>query len=122
MGNGILNGGTRYIPDPFGTFDTDIQNSTITNVLISPIFGVMKDSNNRYYFWGKHSQSQLGGPTVVPKNRVTTTAFSYPNYMPLPNDVTSVALGVNTLFATRSGGGIYIWYDTLKHFNKLGVK
>ncbi len=114
MGNGLLSGGTRYVPDLFGALGNDIENATITKVLISPIFGVMKDSNNRYYIWGKHSQSQLGAPTTAVKYKATATVLAYPNYMPLPSDVTSVAIGVNTLFATRSGGGIYIWYVTLK--------
>ena len=99
----------KYSPVSFSTAGTDIANATITSILVSPVFGVMRDSNYRYYFWGKHSGSQLAAPTTIPRFRILSAVVYYPNYMPLPSDVTSVALGINTLFATRSGGGIYIW-------------
>ncbi len=100
---------TRYTPGPFITVGTDIENATIVSVLIQPNFGVLKDTNDRYYFWGLHTKSQFGTPTTAPRF-LLSTVVTYPHYISsLPSDVTSVAIGINTLFATRSGGGIYIW-------------
>jgi hypothetical protein len=101
---------SRLIPTIVNTAGTDIENATIISVKINSNLGVMKDTNNRYYYFGAHAgNAQYGTPDIIPKYW-TAAGVGFPHYISsLPSDVTSVALGASLLYATRSGGGLYIW-------------
>jgi hypothetical protein len=100
----------RLTPTIVNTAGTDIENATIISVRINTNLGVMKDTNGRYYYFGAHAgNAQYGTPDVIPKNW-TGSGVAFPHYISsLPSDVTSVALGASLLYATRSGGGLYVW-------------